>query len=350
MLAAFSLCTNKYKSMNTPKQLLDALSHEGVLINVSVLYWRANKKLNPEDLGLAPEALTDKLITLGHKRLLPKEALHGFGLIESRVHGLIESTTFPFLNGLGHFLPNTKLEETTSALEKLKTEFQGHRDSFLLDYERLRQEAIEEWELAASKLPCDHGKLLDTIRASFPTSQRLERRFEFKTYLFQISLPENTEISLVEAEDQRRMVEARCAAATEATQSMHRELDAFISDCITSMREQTADLCEQMLQSMRSGTNGIHQKTLNRLIRFIDEFKQLNFVGDQQMEEALERVRQEFLVHPAQTYREDQSAKERLKIGLHGLAECARSFAQQSNQEMVERFGRMVHRKIVRVA
>jgi hypothetical protein len=35
-------------------QLLEALTREGVLINVSVRYWRATKKLNAEDLGLDP--------------------------------------------------------------------------------------------------------------------------------------------------------------------------------------------------------------------------------------------------------------------------------------------------------
>ena len=31
--------------------LLDVLTREGVLINVSVRYWRGCKKLRPEDLG-----------------------------------------------------------------------------------------------------------------------------------------------------------------------------------------------------------------------------------------------------------------------------------------------------------
>ena len=36
----------------TDNRLLDALSCRGVLVNVSVRYWRARKKLNPEDQGL----------------------------------------------------------------------------------------------------------------------------------------------------------------------------------------------------------------------------------------------------------------------------------------------------------
>ena len=55
--------------------LLSVLTHEGVLVNVSVRYWRAAKKLRAEDLGLDPDDVTDRMISLGHKKLLPREAL-----------------------------------------------------------------------------------------------------------------------------------------------------------------------------------------------------------------------------------------------------------------------------------
>ena len=108
--------------MNDNAQLLDALTREGVLISVSVRYWRATRKLKAEDLGLDPGNVTDRLISLGHKRLLPREATAALALVESRAHALIESNTFPFLNGLAHFLPNTKLAEVTDKLKELETE------------------------------------------------------------------------------------------------------------------------------------------------------------------------------------------------------------------------------------
>jgi hypothetical protein len=89
----------------------------------------------------------------------------------------------------------------------------------------------------------------------------------------------------------------------------------------------------------------VHQKTLNRLIRFIDEFKQLNFVGDQQMAAELERVRQEFLQRSAEEYRDSDSAKARLQQGLRALADTARQLAQQDTRELVERFGALGQRR-----
>jgi hypothetical protein len=56
--------------------LLNVLTREGVLINVSVHYWRGTKKLNPEDLGLNESQVADRLISLGSQTPPPKR-FHG---------------------------------------------------------------------------------------------------------------------------------------------------------------------------------------------------------------------------------------------------------------------------------
>lgn len=331
--------------MNGNTQLLDALTREGVLINVTVRYWRATKKLKPEDLGLNPDNVTDRLIHLGHKRLLPREKLEAFGLIESRAHSLIEGNTFPFLNGLGHFLPNAKLAEVTSKLESLRSQYREATTGFMARYGELREQAVAEWREAAVRLVTDPERLVAVIEASFPHADKMQRSFGFEVQLFQVKAPESLDLTLVSESQQQEIIEARDKAAREASEQIHQGAQTFLADCVASLREQTATLCEEMLQSMRSGKTGVHQKTLNRLIRFIDQFKQLNFVGDQQMESQLDRVRQEFLSRTAEHYRDDSSARNRLQQGLQGLADQARELARQDSKELVERFGAMGHRR-----
>lgn len=82
---------------NSSPNILDALTQRGVLINVNGRCWRARKQLRPEDLGLDPDTVDDRLFSLGHKRLLPKEALQKLALVESRAHALVEASTFPHL-------------------------------------------------------------------------------------------------------------------------------------------------------------------------------------------------------------------------------------------------------------
>lgn len=331
---------------NGNNHLLDALTREGLLINVSVRYWRATRKLNPEDLGLHPDNVTERLISLGHKKLLPREALERFALVESRAHALVESSTFPFLNGLGHFLPNTKLDEVTTKLRALESEFEAAQKAFLEKYSDLRKTAAEDWYEAARLLVPDPERLVATIEAAFPNPSQMQRSFGFDVHLFQLRAPEALDLALVNQAEQEQVMSARQKAAEEAATQIHRGAEAFLTDCVSSLRNQTAKLCEEMLESMRTGKTGIHQRTLNRLVHFIDQFKQLNFVGDRDMEAQLERVRQEYLLRSAEDYRDDASAKQRLEQGLQALAQTARDLAQQDSRELVERFGQMGHRRL----
>ena len=298
--------------------LLQILTREGVLINVSVRYWRAHKKLRAEDIGLNTAEVSDRLISLGHKRLLPKEATAALALVESRAHALIESNTFPFLNGLAHFLPNTKLQEITDKLKELETEFWAAKAKFLEQYGALREAALKEWRAVAQKLSDNPDSVLANIEASFPPAGTLERSFGFDTRLFQISAPERLGLDMVSLGDQENLIAARQKAATEAAARIRAETERFVSDCVSSMREQTAKLCEEMLESIRTSETGVHQKTLNRLVKFIDQFKSLNFVGDQEMDSQLEQVRKELLSRSAQedtaTTRSPSSAWSRASI------------------------------------
>ena len=96
-----------------------------------------------------------------------------------------------------------------------------------------------------------------------------------------------------------------------------------------------------MLESMKGGKSGVHQKTLNRLVTFMDQFKALNFAGDQQLEERLEEVRKQFLTRTAEEYRDDDKSRARLTQGISNLANAARDLAHADANEIVERFGQM---------
>jgi hypothetical protein len=325
--------------------LLNVLTREGVLLNVSIRYWRGCKKLKAEDIGLNQTDVSDRLISLGHKRLLPREATAALALIESRAHALVENNTFPFLNGLAHFLPNSKLAEVTDKLKEFEAEFWAAKAQFVNNYRVLRDDASNEWRQTAQKLVHDPERLVATIEASFPSSLHLDRFFGFDLQLFQIAVPERLGLDLVSLADQEQMAHARQSAALAARHKIETDLNQFLRDCIATLREQTATLCQEMLASMENGETGVHQKTLNRLVRFIEQFKQMNFANDTEMEEQLERVRKELLSRTAEEYRDSAVAKARLVQGLTRLGDYARSLAHTDSSALVERFGEMGKRK-----
>ena len=336
--------------MHDDNPLLNALTREGVLINVSCRYWRAAKKLQPGDIGLDPDDVTDRLISLGHKKLLPREALATFALIESRAHALVDANTFPFLNGLGHFLPNKKLAEVSRRLKDLESEFRSAQEAFAQQYGQLRTQALVEWHEAARKLSSNPERVVAAIQAAFPSPDRLDHYFGFNVNLFQIKLPQKLEAELVTTADLEAVADARRKAAEDASRQIRTGVQSFVSDCVASLREQTAGLCDEMLASFRDGKLGVHQKTLNRLLTFIDQFKSLNFAGDRDLETRLEEVRRQFLTRSAEDYRDDGKAQSRLTQGIKNLADAAREMARQDSTEIVARFGQMGVRRFTLAA
>ena len=145
--------------------------------------------------------------------------------------------------------------------------------------------------------------------------------------------------------EQQVIIQARQRAANEAAAKIRADTEVFVADCVASLREQTATLCDEMLTSIQTSETGVHQKTLNRLVRFIDQFKQMNFANDTEMEQQLETVRQELLTRTAEEYRDSATARSRLVAGLTRLGAEARSLAQQDASELVQRFGTLGQRK-----
>src|SRR5436309_3420959 len=127
-------------------------------------------------------------------------------------------------------------------------------------------------------------------------------------------------MDLVSLADHEEVLAARQKAAQQASDKIRVGVESFVADCVASLREQTAQLCQEMLHSINSSETGVDQKTLNRLVRFIDQFKQMNFANDSVMEQQLETVRKELLSKTAEEYRASSRARNRLVEGLTQLA------------------------------
>jgi len=327
-----------------PTPLLDAVCQKGVLVSVSIKFWRGCKRLKPEDLGLDPAKVSKRLIHLGQKRLIAKDALADFTLIESRAHALVEGSSFPFLGGIAHFVPNPRLADLNHRLEGLRSEFSQATENFVDGYSPLREKAIGEWREAAYQLPGSAEQLIATIEQSFPPAGSIAQRFSFDVQMFQITAPEGIRLEIANgvadfeaAEDRRHIAEA-------ATQRLQTDLDGFIRESVASLRQETAQLASDVLATIDESKNGVHQRTLNRLATFIQSFRTLNFAGDQQLEATLERFRRDLLNRSAEEYRSNPGAMASLTDGLNRLRENAVELVRSDTREIISRFGQVGHR------
>ena len=326
--------------------LLEAVCRRGVLCATSVRYWRGCKRLNAEDLGLDPSHVSDRLIQLGHKRLIPREALSAFSLIESRAHALVESGSFPFLGGIARFVPNPRLAALVDGLDKLREEFRDATLDFVAGYGPLRDRAMAEWREAARHLNGSAEALLITIEQSFPPAGDIAKRFGFETRMFQVAAPESLRLEVSESVESMEIADQRRRVAEDAGRRLQADLDGFIRESVTTLRDETARLASDVLATIDGSEGGIHQRTLNRLTTFIDSFRSLNFAGDAQLEGTLERFREQLLTRSAEDYRNDSTAMRSLTEGLNRLRDNAVAMVRTEGRDVLTRFGQMGGRRL----
>lgn len=326
--------------------LLEAVCQRGVLINTTIRYWRGCKRLKAEDLGLDPANVSDRLIRLGQKRLIPKDALADFALIESRAHAAVEGSSFPFLGGIARFMPNPNLATTITALEKLEEEFGDASRSFAENYPILREKALAEWRDAAQNLNGSSERLIATIEQSFPPAGAISQRFEFSWHLFQLAAPDSIRLEIVDGVAQAEAAQDRQRIAAEANHRMQNDLNVFIRESVQSLRQETARLASDVLATIDGSERGVHQRTLNRIGTFIESFRSLNFAGDAQLETTLENFRRDLLRRSAEEYRNQPGAMASLTEGLNRLRETAVQLAKEDASNLVARFGQVGQRRL----
>lgn len=328
----------------TDNPLLDAVCQKGVLISTSVRFWRGCKRLKPEDLGLDPNKVSKRLIQLGQKRLIPKDALQDFALIESRTNACVEGASFPFLGGIARFVPNAKLQDLTGRLDKLSEEFRQATESFVEGYSPLRDKAMAEWREAAQHMNGSAERLIATIEQSFPPAGSIAKRFAFDVQMFQITAPQHIRLEITNGIAEFETSESRRRVAEQATNRLQSDLDGFIRESVAALRQETARLASDVLATIDESKSGVHQRTLNRLSTFIDSFRSLNFADDQQLEGTLERFRSDLLGRSAEEYRNNPGAMASLTDGLNRLRESAVQLVREDAQDIVSRFGQVGRR------
>jgi hypothetical protein len=330
--------------MNDDK-LMDVLTREGLLINVSVRYWRAAKKLNPVDIGFEAADVDKRLVSLGHKKLVPSEETKAFDQLESRAHQAVASSTFEFMGGVARFLPNAKLEGLSTTLGALQEEFNAELVRFKERYLTVVEKAKIEWVTEAKKLSFKPDVVIASMAKAYPRVDQLDNYFEFKVRTFNIQAPADMTAELQRAGVGMEVIRARQKAISDARRQFSDGVGGFVKECVQTMREETAKLCTEVLETVEGSRIGVSQKTLNRLTAFIDQFKSMNFVGDKEFETKLEELKTQITSKSAEDFRRSSESMTSLRDGIRSMADLARNMAQEDVTRLVDRFGQVGSRK-----
>lgn len=247
---------------------------DGVVVDPRIGYPRFEFKLTAKDLGL-DEKEVPELFKLGKKLLIDKRALSIFSSIEGKARREVEFYSFNFpIPGL-RFVPHRVLERLVTTLEDLKVEFNEKAKEFLQKYDQLKTETMEKYAA--------HRQAIEKL---YPTVGAVADGFTFQYQMFSISLPTKLHkkaVDLKTSEDAKNKVNS---IVDQKTRELVAGFDKWAEDIVISARKAALEIFYSVKQKIDKG-EVINSKSIESLKNYVDAFRNMNFVGDTKMEEAL---------------------------------------------------------------
>jgi len=326
------------------KDLFSEIFKTGVLIKTSVRYPRLNKKLKPEDIGLQSTEQILKQMSLGHRKLCDQKHLAPFGLAESRVNALIRNNTFPFM-GVFNFMPNTKLETATVALDSIKNGlYLPAKEEFISHYSDIFNESVSMWWDMAWDLDVDPDVLVARISEEYPSVAQLEAQFKFIVHTFQFALSEKV---VEQLDDTNVAALARNEAIDSEYKMVQGEISTFFGECMQAIRKEVSTCCNGVLKQMGSGkTEGVHQSSINKVKNMIDHVKTMDWTNNTELQSELDAFKTQFLDTKAKDYRKNTDALKDFQTGMKAFTKNITAIVDKDNEELIDKFTQSGHRKI----
>lgn len=328
----------------TAQHIVDSIKKEGYLIDLAVSKWSGKARLEAEDLGV--EGLTEKeLHKLGQRQLVPAEEIQAIGRIEQAARQRIQETSYEFPAGRARFVPVKVLGQLLADLSDLRTKFEAASDDFCKRYAEIsdahRKVALENAKKIAAELKKDAAWLADfegRLEAAYPTREDVRTAFSIEWTLFQFALPSGLQAKVVAAD--KALEVARLAE--EARRKVEEKVTSFVGEAAVELRRRAGELCQHVADQIEKSGEKITEKSLQPLRELIQQFKAMDFTGDEDFAKTLDTLSKDWIKgkddEVAKGLRENAEYRASIGKALSSVAERALGESQEAAAAAVERF------------
>lgn len=263
----------------------EILFKKGILVDLDVHQWRAQKKLTKEDL-LLDKTIQEDLYYTGHKKLLPKKALAPLIEIEGKARLELDARSSPFPIAKARFVTFPVLNELMNVLEEYQKAFFVALDELILNYDKYKDEQLAHLDVQIQaiadedlkKAPEDKYQARKSalgdwvlkqkilVRDLYPPKEQLKARFGFEWRLFKITNAEGV--------DSSNLTPAQVKA-------INQKLDGDMQDWVkTTTKDVHQELGEaaQHLYELLDKQGKLHSKNLKRFFEAAEKFLASEFL------------------------------------------------------------------------
>ncbi len=297
------------------------LLRDGVLVQLHVGHCGFTTRLQLADLGIHIEdpQVREKLArwtTLGEKRLLPEAQFKAVNQAAGAARYLLKEHAFR--TELGYFVPLMAYETWRTQTEALRARYLELRDELIAQHRNLVRQVLAEYEVIAAdtyrRLRATHPDLVqesqqqfvatycNRIAAQIPSPEKIRDSFTFRFF----RVPGAQQLGALstqaqEAAEQARSTEsaewARARAILEqdmrqdAQQRVTALLDDFLTSIVAQLRVLIYDAATDVLATLkRRGSERFAARSTLQLTNLLTQVRTLNFFGDMEIDQMMNRV------------------------------------------------------------
>lgn len=285
---------------HTNELQISQLFQDGVLLNLSIGFWQARMGISKvaEALKIDQTLWNEGLTGGGVVYFIDKETRNTFTKIDCAARTFLASHSLEFALTSGRFVPVTAYEKVVATLEEIRHQFFEERDAFLKNFDQHKRDFLDQYK---------EVKLRDgtTINASeaierfYPTAAEVRSKFYFHFIPTTLDMPlfvgDNEEVAMEHAMKVVTNLKMGKEERAKMTEQYRQQIDDFIkNDVVVALRQEIMKSIQNYQAIIVSG-NKVSSRTFNKVINDIERFKDLNFVGDKEIETMIDEFKEKYL-------------------------------------------------------
>lgn len=254
-------------SEETRTTVEEVFQKAGTIWFVSTSSYTGQDRLTPEDIGVPATEILD-IMTLGNKKILPKETILQLQKTRSQVSSVMDRLGKHFLHfKSAWFVPDSLFLIAKESLDRIKEQQQNTVDQLILDLPRIKEEMIASYPILAD--------------ANWPTEDNLRKRFGINVTVCKISGVEPTEIDTEELAKAKREFQAK----------LHIEYEEFKNQILDETKIAIVNSLHEISDKIEN-CQTITAATLKRPQRVIEDYLNIAQVFDlDDVKAEIERVK-----------------------------------------------------------
>lgn len=298
-----------------------ALMTQGVIVKLSLSYWRAKAPLKAEELGLKFQgndvlSFMQKYVNLGSESLLPPEIISDITFVENKARENLREHSFDTI--WGRFIPYTAFAEWQDNDKVIREDFDTVAHNLCDKYDSILLIVKDEYKKMAKdvwhRLYPDKGEptlsfveeFISKIINKIPSKNKIFNSFRYETIYFSIPLPSLIENDVFKAEEIKNKKEiskfnielekeTKKRISEEYIKRKQEYIDGFLETTVSSMRKYVSDLCDGIIQSILKKDNkkDVTKTQRDKIKSLIKKVKLLNFHNDIEVNKMLKDLETE---------------------------------------------------------